>query len=178
MFKTRIISEFFFKNIIVSYFFKLKIINFSHRIELGSHVVPALQLIDFGNAIDLDVYSKNDQFTYVVKTENFTCCEMRENKPWTYQADLFGLAGTAHVMLFGKYMEVEKKLGRWDITSRYPRYFCKDTWMIFFKTLLNIPDSSSLPNLQELKGMLLGVISDRGNSVADKVAEFNNMLVQ
>lgn len=139
--------------------------------------MPALQLIDFGTAIDMEVYSSTDQFNYVVKTDNFTCCEMLENKPWTYQTDLFGLAGTAHVMLFGKYMQVEKKIGKWDITSRYPRYFQKDLWAVFFSTLLNVPDSFTMPNLQELKEMLLNAIESRLNYVTDKLAEFNGALL-
>lgn len=139
--------------------------------------MPALQLIDFGTAIDMEVYSKEDEFNYVVKTENFTCCEMLENKPWTYQTDLFGLAGTAHVMIFGKYMQVEKKIGKWDIISRYPRYFQKDLWTVFFNTLLNVPDSFSMPNLQELKEMLLHAIEMRAKYVSEKLSEFNNALL-
>lgn len=124
----------------------------------------------------MDAYSKNDQFTYVVTTDNFTCCEMLEKKPWTYQTDLFGIAGTAHVMLFGKYMKVEKKLGRWEITSHYPRYFNKELWKQFFSTLLNIPDSFTLPSLQELKQNLDEEILERGNYVINKVSEFNKAL--
>lgn len=134
---------------------------------------PALQLIDFGSAIDMEVYSKDDKFSYVVKTENFTCCEMQENKPWTYQTDLFGIAGTAHVMLFGKYMKVEKKLGKWQINTRLPRYFREETWTYFFTTLLNIPDCNTLPSLQEIKQHLESEIVNRGHYVADKISEFN-----
>jgi checkpoint serine/threonine-protein kinase len=137
---------------------------------------PTLQLIDFGTAIDMEVYASDDQFNYVVKTENFTCCEMLENRPWTYQIDLFGVAGTAHVMLFGKYMKVEKRIGQWEIQSRFPRYFRKELWGDFFKTLLNIRDSETLPNLQELKASLDKEISERGNYISQKVAEFNSAL--
>lgn len=138
--------------------------------------VPALQLIDFGTAIDMDVYTKEDQFNYVVKTENFTCCEMLEKKPWTYQIDLFGVAGTAHVMLFGKYMKVEKRIGQWDIVSKYPRYFREKIWKAFFKPLLNIYDSDTLPDLQELKALLEDDIQNREKYVLDKVAEFNSAI--
>lgn len=127
----------------------------------------------------MDVYSKKDQFTYVVTTDKFTCCEMQERKPWTYQTDLFGLAGTVHVLLFGKYMEVEKKIGNWDIKSRYPRYFKKELWTTFFDQLLNVPDCFTMPNLQELKQMFLADIAERNerNYVTNKLAEFNKAII-
>lgn len=140
--------------------------------------VPALQLIDFGSAIDMDCYSKDDEFRYVVKTENFTCCEMRENKPWTYQIDLFGICGTVHVIIFGKYMEVEKKIGNWQITTRFPRYFQKHVWDDFFSTLLNVIDCKTMPNLQNLKRCLDEEVLTRQKYVQDKVVEFNNALME
>lgn len=139
--------------------------------------VPAIQLIDFGSAIDMECYDKDDAFTKVVTTENFTCCEMRENKPWTYQTDLFGLCGTVHVILFGKYMEVEKKMGHWQIKLKFPRYFQKSMWDIFFDTLLNVPNSKSLPNLQNLKQHLDQEVIGRDKYVRDKISAFNNALL-
>ena len=121
----------------------------------------------------MEAYSKKDQFTHVTET---ACCEMLQNKPWTYQLDLFGLAGTAHEMLFGKCMKVEMKLGRWEITSDYPRYFDKDWWQHFFTELLNIHDSFTLPNLQKLKQELVIEIMERKESVILKVSEFNDAL--
>lgn len=146
------------------------------RLEVGNKI-PALQLIDFGSAIDMDAYSKDDQFTYVVQTDNFTCCEMLEKKPWTYQTDFFGIAGTAHVMLFGKYMKVEKRLGRWEIMSHYPRYFNKDLWKDFFTSLLNIPDSYTMPKIAVLKQHLDEEFLARGNYAINKVSEFNNAIL-
>lgn len=139
--------------------------------------VPALQLIDFGSAIDMENYNAKDEFSYVVTTQNFTCCEMLEKKPWTYQVDLFGICGTIHVILFGKYMEVEKKLNQWQIKARFPRYFKKECWDLFFNTLLNVPDCQTMPNLQQLKNSLDEVILDREKYISEKVKEFNNALV-
>lgn len=123
-------------------------------------------------------YDKDDKFTYVVQTDNFTCCEMRENRPWTFQTDLFGICGTAHVLLFGKYMEVEKKIGNWQITTKFPRYFQKQMWDIFFNTLLNVPsDCKTFPNLQGLKQSLEEEIFIRQKYVNDKIMEFNQALI-
>lgn len=124
----------------------------------------------------MDWYKNDEAFTYVVKTEYFMCCEMMEKKPWTYQTDLFGLAGTIHVMLFGSYMEVKKMAIGWNVTSRFPRYMNKLLWEQFFGTLLNVPSCSSMPNLQALKDQLEEEIHAREKFVCDKIAEFNHSL--
>lgn len=58
----------------------------------------------------------------MIQTEGFTCTEMKENRPWTYQTDLYCVAATVHVMLFGEYMQVAKKFGVWEIKQKLPRY--------------------------------------------------------
>lgn len=124
----------------------------------------------------MDWYKNDEAFTYVVKTKYFTCCEMMENKPWTYQTDLFGLAGTVHVMLFGSYMEVQKMAIGWNVTTRFPRYMNKLLWEQLFSTLLNVPSCSSMPNLQALKDEFEEEIHAREKFVCDKIAEFNHAL--
>ncbi|XP_052863062.1 uncharacterized protein LOC128269711 [Anopheles cruzii] len=145
-------------------------------IDLGS-AVPCVQLIDFGVSIDMKAF-KNDRikFTKVVHTEGFTCIEMLERKPWTYQPDLYGVAGTAHVMLFGKYMQVEKNIVNWNIKSVMPRYFKKAVWENFFSALLNIRDCDHLPNLQQLRTAFLKEVAQNERYIRGKVSEFNNVL--
>ena len=47
---------------------------------------------------------------------------MLEGRPWSFQTDLFCVAGTIHVMLFGEYMQLVKKFGtEWDIKQKLPR---------------------------------------------------------
>jgi checkpoint serine/threonine-protein kinase len=41
-------------------------------------------------------------------TDSFRCVEMREGRPWTWQADAYGAAATAHCLLQGRYLEVER----------------------------------------------------------------------
>ena len=139
--------------------------------------IPAIQLIDFGSAIDMDWYTNGETFNYVVSTENFVCCEMLENKPWTYQTDLFGLAGTVHVMLFGQYMQVEKKVLTWGIKTRFPRYFNKNIWEQFFRTLLNVQSCETMPNLQALKDQIEEIIQSKEKFVYEKLADFNKTLI-
>lgn len=143
-----------------------------NKLEYGSKV-PSVQLIDFGCAIDMDWYQENETFNYVVETESFTCIEMQEKKPWTYQTDLFGLAGTTHVMLFGKYMEVQKRMLSWSIKQRMPRYFNKHLWDQFFHSLLNVPGCDLQPNLQALKTSFEEELEFKERYVHDKIQEFN-----
>lgn len=139
--------------------------------------IPCVQLIDFGVSIDLKLFPKGTTFKKIVTTECFTCIEMLEKRPWTYQPDLYGVAGTTHVMLFGKYMEVQKDIINWNIKARMPRYFRKAVWDNYFVTLLNIRDCNEMPNLQALRGMLLAEIEENDKYIRDKVHEFNQALL-
>jgi checkpoint serine/threonine-protein kinase len=150
-------------------------ISFFFRIDLQSKV-PIVQLIDFGTAIDMRLFFENTTFKKVVYTDGFTCIEMLEGKPWTYQTDLFGLAASAHVMLFGKYMEVEKDILKWNIKSRMPRYIKKTLWENFFTTLLNIRNCNEMPNLQSLRAQFLEEIYNNEKYTRDKILEFNKIL--
>lgn len=46
---------------------------------------------------------------------------MLEGRQWSYQTDIFCVAGTVHVMLFGDYMQMLKNCGRYDIKQKLPR---------------------------------------------------------
>lgn len=139
--------------------------------------IPCVQLIDFGVSIDLKLFPKGTTFKKIVTTECFTCIEMLERRPWTYQPDLYGVAGTTHVMLFGKYMEVQKDIINWNIKARMPRYFRKSMWDNYFVTMLNVRDCNEMPNLQTLRGMLLAEIEENDKYIRDKVNEFNQALL-
>nr|CAD7392640.1 unnamed protein product [Timema cristinae] len=120
---------------------------------------PFLELIDFGRSIDMDLFLSGTQFTRVVTTEGFQCIEMQTKRPWTYQTDLYGLAGTAHCLLFGDYMKVRRRpCGKWNIETTIPRYFCRPMWELFFSTLLNIESCEQLPDLSKLRELFQEVL--------------------
>ncbi|KAH6925644.1 hypothetical protein HPB50_008180 [Hyalomma asiaticum] len=111
-----------------------------------------LQLIDFGRGIDMTKFPPGTTFTHVVTTDGFVCTEMRDNRPWTFQTDWFGLLGCLHVLLFGDYMDVEKLPNNtWGIRNKFKRYWQQDLWNGLFSTLLNIPSCSELPDLTPFK---------------------------
>ncbi len=71
----------------------------------GGWACKGLCLIDFGRGIDLRQFRPDVQFIADWKTGKDDCAEMREMRPWTWQVDYWGVAGVAHSLLFGKFIE-------------------------------------------------------------------------
>jgi checkpoint serine/threonine-protein kinase len=76
-----------------------------HASGAGGWAQRGVTLIDFGRAIDARAFTPDVRFVADWKTTPQDCAEMREGRPWTWQIDYHGLAGTLHVLLFGKYIE-------------------------------------------------------------------------
>ncbi|XP_061084320.1 mitotic checkpoint serine/threonine-protein kinase BUB1 isoform X2 [Conger conger] len=112
-------------------------------------------LIDLGQSIDMTLFPEGTAFTTKCLTSGFQCTEMLEGRPWSYQTDYFGIAGTVHCMIFGTYMKVKKEDGVWKTNGIFKRNPHGELWAEFFHTLLNIPDCSSLPCLSSLRGRLV-----------------------
>ncbi len=56
--------------------------------EMFSKIRPALQLIDFGRAIDLKLFPKGKSFVHCYTKEDLRTPEMLDGKPWNYQVCL------------------------------------------------------------------------------------------
>ncbi|XP_032512468.2 mitotic checkpoint serine/threonine-protein kinase BUB1 beta-like [Danaus plexippus] len=136
---------------------------------------PSLQLIDLGCAIDMSLFPEGTTFRELIATEGFTCTEMREGKPWTYQTDLYCLAGTIHVILMGSYMKVANRLGQWNIDKKLPRYMKNSLWDKIFTTLLNVPDCNNIPDLMELKNDVDNVLNQI-DCLGSQLRNFANVL--
>ncbi|KAJ5102675.1 hypothetical protein N7532_003204 [Penicillium argentinense] len=106
-----------------------------------------LSLIDFGRGIDMHAFQPNVQFIADWETGTHECNEIREMRPWTHQIDLYGIADTIHVLLFGKYIEscpVRTSGGAGSPGSRtyriresLKRYWDRALWSDVFDLLLN-----------------------------------------
>lgn len=143
------------------------------------HHEMCLQLIDFGQAIDMKQYPKNQTFRSKLSTKNFVCTEMLNDLPWTYQTDLFCLAATIHTLLFGADMVVQKAPIGYRVTTSIPRYMCKWIWDTIFAGLINIKDCRSMPNLQSFRNMLLQEVSeDKKNATVQAIGRFNTIIEQ
>ncbi|KAG5294445.1 spindle assembly checkpoint protein SLDA [Histoplasma ohiense] len=147
----------------------------------GGWLNRGITLIDFGRAIDMQVFPRNVQFIADWKIGAHECSEMRECRPWTYQVDLYGLAGTIHILLFGKYMEVTpatanrtscgengnmsmpgagglgaKKLYR--IKESLKRYWERELWAEVFDLCLN-------PQGEKWMRMERGIVTPPGSDI-------------
>ncbi|CAI9610683.1 unnamed protein product [Staurois parvus] len=102
----------------------------------------------------MTLFPKGTAFKAKCETSGFQCVEMLTNKPWNYQTDYFGIAGTVYCMLFGNYMKVREECGAWKTEGTFRRLPNGELWVEFFHTLLNIPDCHSLSPLQALREKL------------------------
>lgn len=117
-----------------------------------------LMLVDFGRAIDLQSVTTesidplNLKFYGDISAEDMSCVAMRNNKGWGTDVDTYGLCASAHVLLYGSYMDIDQDAkGRWRPKKAIRRYWQKELWTELFGTLLNVKcgnnvNSGSHPN--------------------------------
>ncbi|XP_061667391.1 mitotic checkpoint serine/threonine-protein kinase BUB1 isoform X2 [Syngnathoides biaculeatus] len=118
-----------------------------------------LVLIDLGQSIDMDLFPAGTAFTTTCLTSGFRCTQMLSEKPWNYQTDYFGVAGTVHVMLLGTYMQVVEEDGVWRTCATFRRNPHSDMWLHLFHTLLNISACRPAPAiLADLRRRLTAVL--------------------
>ena len=110
----------------------------------GGWSSKGLRVIDFGRTIDTKLFPPDQQFIADWATDERDCFEVRENRPWTYQTDYFGLAGIIYCMLFGKYIQansvvrhMDQGIQRYKISTPFKRYWQTDIWNRLFDILLN-----------------------------------------
>lgn len=130
----------------------------------GGWIYKGLKIIDFGRTIDTRLFPPGQQFIADWATDERDCFEVRENRPWTYQTDYFGLAGIIYCMLFGKYIQTSSLtvhedpsgLPRHKIATPFKRYWQTDIWNRLFDVLLNpclVKPSGELPICDTLAGL-------------------------
>lgn len=118
---------------------------------LGGWDSRGLVLIDYGRSIDTRLYPEGTVFKSGNHVEGFKCTEMTEGRPWTYQADLFGICGVVHCLLHGTFLEVTKDPRTKDAMPRTPfkRYHQADLWRPLFRDFLNVPDCDHIPDVSQ-----------------------------
>ncbi|KAK3906922.1 Enolase, C-terminal TIM barrel domain-containing protein [Staphylotrichum tortipilum] len=136
----------------------------------GGWSARGLSLIDFGRGIDMRAFSPDVRFVADWKTTAQDCAEMREGRPWTWQIDYHGLAGTLHVLLFGRYIETVRcdagglatsGVGgrRYRVRESLKRYWQTEIWGECFDLLLNPgqwvegEEGGRMPVLRGLRGV-------------------------
>ncbi|KAF9468086.1 hypothetical protein BDZ94DRAFT_1209818 [Collybia nuda] len=122
-----------------------------------------LKVIDFGRTVDTRLFPVGQQYIAEWPTDDRDCFEVRENRPWTYQTDYFGLVGIIYCMLFGKYIQEGSVMpisvdgqSRYKIATPLKRYWQTDLWNRLFDTLLNpclVKPQGQLPVSEILEGL-------------------------
>ena len=103
-----------------------------------------IYLIDFGRSFDMTLLPPGTKFKSNWKADQQDCWEMRAGKPWSYEADYYGLAGVIHSMLFGKFIEtIQLQNGRCKLKNPFKRYWKKEIWAVIFDLLLNSGQASN-----------------------------------
>ncbi|RCK59426.1 Checkpoint serine/threonine-protein kinase BUB1 [Candida viswanathii] len=113
-------------------------------------------LIDLGRAVDMNLFSCDTRFVSHFKADEQDCPQMNEGKPWTYEADYYGLAGIIHTLLFGTYIRVTQTGNKTKLCSSFKRYWQSELWTELFDLLLNPYDENAIehpPKTHELGRM-------------------------
>ncbi|KAG6873942.1 hypothetical protein C0995_008981 [Termitomyces sp. Mi166 len=127
----------------------------------GGWSYKGLKVIDFGRTIDTRLFPLGQQFIADWPTDDRDCFEARQDQPWTFQADYFGLVGIIYCMLFGKYIHagaIDSTSVRHKLSTPLKRYWQTDLWNRLFDVLLNpttVKPDGQLPVSEEL-GVLRG----------------------
>lgn len=115
-----------------------------------------LRVIDFGRTIDTRLFPAGQQFIADWPTDDRDCFEARQDQPWTFQADYFGLVGIIYCMLFGKYIHagaIDSTSARRKLSTPLKRYWQTDLWNRLLDVLLNpttVRPDGQLPVSEEL----------------------------
>ncbi|CAR29586.1 hypothetical protein ZYGR_0AD02690 [Zygosaccharomyces rouxii] len=131
-----------------------------------------IYLIDFGRSFDMRLLPPNTKFKANWKTDQQDCLEMRSGKPWTYEADYYGLAGIIHAMLFGNFIEsVQLPNGRFKLRQSFKRYWRQALWSSVFDVLLNSNEFGPFPITDQITKLRLEIESHLLDQFDDKLKE-------
>lgn len=107
-----------------------------------------LVLVDFGRAVDLSALANGAMDAMDVKLigaaceKDMMCVAMRKERPWSFDADSFGLLASLHVLLFGTHIEIEQYGKRWMPKQHLRRYWNRNLLTEIFDTLLNTDEGT------------------------------------
>lgn len=140
-----------------------------------SKSTSCLRLIDFGRAIDLSLFDKGICFTSTFSTSDFKCNEMKEQKPWVFQLDWYGVLSCIHALLFQEYMKVTKTDGTWRIEKKFKRYWFNSLWEPLFNKLLNIPECYEEPDVDFFINMIESKLRQSASQFIGQLSRFSDV---
>lgn len=137
-------------------------------------------LVDFGRAIDLRSVENTTNRKNVMDTvfcgriavDEMMCVSMRQDRPWSFDLDTFGVCFAAHMLLSGCHLEIEKKPNhRWMPKQSLARHTGRDLWTEIFDTLLNVDRDFGIAmgsrpySLKKLRGKIEARLRDESTQL-------------
>lgn len=124
-----------------------------NKFGLNGWSLKSIKLIDFGRSIDLKLFDDEVRFNSSWKTDEQDCPQMRDNRPWKFEADYYGMAAIIHTLLFGTYIKVKREDNHVHLETPLKRYWQNEIWNPLFDLLLNPyeHDDTGLPITEELE---------------------------
>ncbi|CDO73724.1 hypothetical protein BN946_scf185015.g52 [Trametes cinnabarina] len=134
----------------------------------GGWSYKGIKLIDFGRTIDTRLFPAGQRYVAEWPTDARDCFEAREGRPWTFQADYYGLAGIIYCLLYGKYIEASSVVPaaapspsadgkvHQKLATPFKRYWQGELWTRLFDLLLNptlVRPDGKLPVSDELAAL-------------------------
>ncbi|CAM0142731.1 unnamed protein product [Umbelopsis sp. WA50703] len=140
-----------------------------------------IKLIDFGKAIDTNLFSKGQTFVKCWKSnKNDDAPQVHANKEWDpWVLDYWGMAKTVHCLLFGQHMQITRVGMHYRICQRLKRWWDQNVWVKFFHILLNpglhLPITNVLVELEdEFKTILID--REKKNRLANSILRLQQLL--
>ena len=103
--------------------------------------------MDFGRSVDLHLLGEmrgskpmDIKLRGEAATDEMQCAAMKDSQAWSFDADTFGVVASAHIMLFGDHMEIQKRGTKWLPRETAKRYHQRAIWDKLFLQLLNKDD--------------------------------------
>ncbi|KAM3850905.1 mitotic checkpoint serine/threonine-protein kinase BUB1 beta [Vipera latastei] len=110
-----------------------------------------LKIVDFSHSLDLQREpTVNSLKSFPIIHTQTGQQIFNENTP-VHQVDTLGIANTAHLILFGEYLQVHWEEDRWKTSRDLSQFAHGDLWNTFFDKILNPNGKSTVPLLQDLR---------------------------
>ena len=148
--------------------------------------VKDLVLVDFGRAVDLAELASPRVDAMDVKLvgeaaeKDMQCVAMRKNRPWSFDADSFGICASLHILLFGDHLEIEQKGKRWMPRKRFRRYWQGELLTEIFDTLLNSDEGTLIGSrprsLRSLRKKVESYLESETRKLEDELGSLERML--
>ncbi|XP_070787436.1 mitotic checkpoint serine/threonine-protein kinase BUB1 beta [Pituophis catenifer annectens] len=110
-----------------------------------------LKIVDFSHSLDLKRQPTENSLKSFPITRTQIGQQIFNENTLVHQVDMLGIANTAHLILFGEYLQVHWEEDRWKTNKDLSQSTDGDLWNTFFDKILNANGKSTVLLLQDLR---------------------------